>query len=166
MTKEIHQYQSSEKEYIATLKLGATTPSFDSETTENYFYATKHINSELIDKVKPNFIGEIKQYPPIFSAIKVDGKKLYENARKGKQIQIKPRNVRITEMEIKDINLPYINLRISCTKGTYIRSLAYDFGKALNSGAWLYKLERTRIGSNLLKNAISIQDFENMMKYY
>ena len=163
-TKEINQYQAAEKEYIATLKLGATTASYDGETEENYFYPTKHISHELITKTCTRFLGEIEQIPPAFSAIKVKGKKLYESARKGNEVEIKPRKIRINELELMNIDLPYIQLRVSCSKGTYIRSLAYDLGKALNSGAWLYDLKRTKIGSNTLNNALDIQAFQQMMK--
>ena len=163
-TKEIDKYQAAEKEYIATIKLGATTPSYDGETVENYFYATEHINTDLIIKTIRAFIGDIQQNPPIFSAIKVKGKKLYESARKGKDIETKPRNIRIIKLEILGIEMPYVQFRVSCSKGTYIRSLAHDIGKALNSGAWLCKLKRTKIGEYSLKNAIDIQDFEDMMK--
>ena len=163
-TKDINQYQAAEKEYIATLKLGATTASYDGETEENYFYPTKHISHELITKTCTRFLGEIEQIPPAFSAIKVKGKKLYESARKGNEVEIKPRKIRIKELELMNIDLPYIQLRVSCSKGTYIRSLAYDLGKALNSGAWLYDLKRTKIGSNTLNNALDIQAFQQMMK--
>ena len=163
-TKEINQYQAAEKEYIATLKLGATTPSYDGESVENYFYPTKHISDELITKICARFLGEIEQTPPVFSAIKVKGKKLYESARKGNEVEIKPRKIRIYELELMNIDLPYIQLRVSCSKGTYIRSLAYDLGKALNSGAWLCDLQRTKIGSNTLNNALDIQAFQQMMK--
>ena len=163
-TKEIAQYQAAEKEYIATLKLGAITPSYDGETEENYFYPTKHISTELITKTCARFLGEIEQSPPIFSAIKVKGKKLYESARKGNNVEIKPRIIRINELEIINMDLPYIKLRVSCSKGTYIRSLANDIGKAMNTGAWLCELQRTKIGSNTLKNAIEINDFQHMMK--
>jgi tRNA pseudouridine55 synthase len=163
-TKEIDEYQAAEKEYIATIKLGATTPSYDGETAENCFYGTQHINEDLIKKTILTFLGDIQQYPPIFSAIKVGGKKLYESARKGKEVDIKPRSISIKELEILSIQMPYIQLRVACSKGTYIRSLAYDIGKALNSGAWLSKLERTKIGEYSVKNAIDIQYFEKMMK--
>ena len=163
-TKEISQYQAAEKEYIATLKLGATTPSFDGETEENYFYPTKHISKELIISICNRFIGEIEQVPPIFSAIKVKGKKLYESARKGNKVEIKPRTIRINELEIINMDLPYIKLRVSCSKGTYIRSLAHDLGKAMKTGAWLCELQRTKIGSETLNNAIDINDFQQMIK--
>ena len=163
-TKEISQHQAAEKEYIATLKLGATTPSYDGETEETYFYPTKHISKELIISICNRFIGEIEQVPPIFSAIKIKGKKLYESARKGNNVEIKPRIIRINELEIINMDLPYIKLRVSCSKGTYIRSLANDIGKAMNTGAWLCELQRTKIGSNTLKNAIEINDFQHMIK--
>ena len=163
-TKEISKHQAAEKEYIATLKLGATTPSYDGETDETYFYPTKHISKELILSVCNRFIGETEQLPPIFSAIKVKGKKLYESARKGNKVEVKPRIIRINELEIINIDLPYIKLRVSCSKGTYIRSLAHDLGKAMNTGAWLCELKRTKIGSETIKNAIDINDFQQMIK--
>jgi len=163
-TKEIDLYQAAEKEYVATIKLGSTTPSYDGETAENYFFATKHINEELIKKAFLNFLGAIEQYPPIFSAIKVGGKKLYESARKGEEVELKPRSITIQEIELLSINMPYVEFRVSCSKGTYIRSLAFDIGKALNSGAWLCKLQRTKIGEYDLKNAIELHDFQEMMK--
>ena len=115
-TKEIDLYQAAEKEYIATIKLGATTPSYDGETAENYFFATKHINEELIKNALLNFLGAIEQYPPIFSAIKVGGKKLYESARKGEEVVLKPRNITINEIEVLSINMPYVEFRVSCSK--------------------------------------------------
>ena len=163
-TKEISQHQAAEKEYIATLKLGATTPSYDGETEETYFYPTKHISKELIISVCNRFIGEIEQVPPIFSAIKVKGKKLYESARKGNKVEIKPRIIRINELEVINMDLPYVKLRVSCSKGTYIRSLAHDLGKAMNTGAWLSELQRTKIGLNSLKKAIDVNDFQQMIK--
>ena len=163
-TKEISQYQAAEKEYIATLKLGATTPSYDGETEETYFYPTKHISKELINKTCARFLGEIEQIPPIFSAIKVKGKKLYEIARRGNKVDIKPRIIRINELEVINMDLPYIKLRVSCSKGTYIRTLAHDLGKAMKTGAWLCELQRTKIGSETIKNAIEINDFQQMIK--
>ncbi|MEZ7838791.1 MAG: tRNA pseudouridine(55) synthase TruB [Flavobacteriales bacterium] len=162
-TKEIDQYQAAEKEYIGTLKLGATTPSYDGETAENYFFATQHITEEDIKKTMLIFHGEIQQMPPIFSALKVGGKKMYESARKGQEVAIKPRSIHIKELEILSINMPYITFKVACSKGTYIRSLAFDIGKALNSGAWLCKLQRTKIGEYSIDNAIDITNFEEMM---
>jgi tRNA pseudouridine55 synthase len=162
-TKEIDQYQAAEKEYIGTLKLGATTPSYDGETAENYFFATQHITVEDIKKTMLTFHGEIQQMPPIFSALKVGGKKMYESARKGEEVAIKPRSIHIKELEILSINMPYVTFKVACSKGTYIRSLAFDIGKALNSGAWLCKLQRTKIGEYSIDNAIDITNFEEMM---
>ncbi len=162
-TKEIDQYQAAEKEYIGTLKLGATTPSYDGETAENYFFPTQHITEELVKKTMLTFQGEIQQMPPIFSALKVGGKKMYESARKGQEVEIKPRSIHIKDLEVLSIDLPFITFKVTCSKGTYIRSLAYDIGKALNSGAWLCKLERTKIGEYSIKNAIDIKDFEERM---
>lgn len=163
-TKEINQYQAAEKEYIATLKLGATTPSFDGESAENYFYSTKHLTLEFITETCANFIGEIMQAPPIFSAIKVKGKKLYESARSGKEVEIKPRKIHINKLQVMSVNLPFIQIKVSCSKGTYIRSLANDIGKALKSGAWLYNLKRTKIGAKTLNEALEIEAFERMIK--
>ena len=163
-TKEISQHQAAEKEYIATLKFGATTPSYDGETEETYFYPTKHISKELIISVCNRFIGEIEQVPPIYSAIKIKGEKLYEIARKGNKVEIKSRIIRINELEVINMDLPYVKLRVSCSKGTYIRSLAHDLGKAMNTGAWLCELQRTKIGSETIKNAIGINDFQQMIK--
>lgn len=163
-TKEIEHYQAAHKEYIATIKLGASTPSYDGESVENRFYATQHINDDLIKQTLQSFVGDGQQLPPIFSAIKVDGKKLYESARKGKQVELKPRSISIYNMELLSIEMPYVSFRVTCSKGTYIRSLAYDLGMAMGSGAWLSKLQRTKIGENELKNALDIQDFELLMK--
>jgi len=164
MTKEIDQFQAAEKEYIATIKLGATTPSYDGEMVEDRFYATKHINEDLIKTTLQTFTGEIQQYPPMFSALKVGGKKLYEIARKGNEVAVKPRAITISGLEILELDMPYIKLRVTCSKGTYIRSLAYDIGKTLKSGAWLYKLERTRIGNQTIQGAISLKEFEETMR--
>jgi tRNA pseudouridine55 synthase len=163
-TKEIHLYQAQEKEYRATLKLGATTPSYDGETAENYFSPTKHITHGMIKECLRSFLGDTLQRPPIFSALKIGGKKLYESARKGKEVEIKSRTIRIKEIEVEKIEMPYISFRLVCSKGTYIRSLAYDIGRALNCGAWLYKLERTKIGDQDLKSSIDLQDFQEQMK--
>lgn len=162
-TKEIDQYQAAEKEYIGTLKLGATTPSYDGETAENQFFATQHITEGCIKKTMLTFHGDLQQIPPIFSALKVGGKKMYESARKGEKIAINPRSIHIKELEVRSINMPYITFKVACSKGTYIRSLAFDIGKALNSGAWLCKLQRTKIGEYSIDNAIDIANFEEMM---
>lgn len=158
-TKKIDEYQAQTKEYTGTFTLGATTPSYDLETEIDKTYATNHITEVLILETTKQFIGEIEQKPPIFSAIKKDGKRLYELARAGKTTEIKSRKVTVLEFEITKINLPEINFRIVCSKGTYIRSLAYDFGIALNSGAHLSALKRTKIGNFSVENAYSIDAF-------
>jgi len=145
-TKAIDNLQAMTKEYTGTFKLGATTPSYDAETEENAHFAYEHIReTEIHDAVK-QFFGDIQQFPPAFSAIKVEGKPLYLAARKGEEVELKARSISIFEFEISRISLPYVDFRVSCSKGTYIRSLAHDFGKALGSGAYLTALRRTKIG--------------------
>jgi tRNA pseudouridine55 synthase len=158
-TKEIHLYQGQEKEYTGTFTIGATTPSYDLETEIDNTFPTAHITKELIHDTTKQFLGEIDQKPPIFSAIKKEGKRLYELARKGETAEIKSRKVTIDEFEITNINLPNIDFRVVCSKGTYIRSLAYDFGKALHSGGHLSALRRTKIGTFSVEKAKSIEDF-------
>jgi tRNA pseudouridine55 synthase len=162
-TKEIHIYQGQVKEYTGTFTIGATTPSYDLETEIDKTFPTDHISDALIHETTKQFLGEIDQKPPIFSAIKKDGKRLYELARKGETTEIKTRKVTVNEFEITKIDLPKIDFRVVCSKGTYIRSLAFDFGKALNSGAHLSALRRTKIGNFSVENAVSIEDFiENL----
>lgn len=159
-TKRISELQGMEKEYTGTFYIGATTPSYDLETEINETFPTDHVNETLIaDKIQL-FIGEIDQKPPVFSAIKKDGKRLYEHARKGEEVEIASRKTTIHEFEITRIALPEVDFRVVCSKGTYIRSLAYDFGLALNSGAHLTALRRTKIGSYLVENAITPDAFE------
>ncbi|MCB0458485.1 MAG: tRNA pseudouridine(55) synthase TruB [Flavobacteriaceae bacterium] len=162
-TKKIETYQAQEKEYTGTFTLGATTPSYDMETEIDQHYPTEHLSEEIIKKTTENFIGEIEQKPPIFSAVKKDGKRLYELARAGETTEIKPRTITITQFEITNIQLPEVDFRVVCSKGTYIRSLANDFGIALNSGAYLSKLRRTQIGDFSVKDALSIDDFLNQL---
>jgi tRNA pseudouridine55 synthase len=145
-TKKIEEYQGQIKEYTGEITLGATTPSYDLETAIDNTFPVSHITAELINTAKKKFIGEIDQKPPIFSAIKKDGKRLYELAREGKTTIIKSRKITISSFEITKIALPKVNFSVVCSKGTYIRSLASDFGKALNSGAHLSGLRRTKIG--------------------
>ena len=159
MTKQIDTFQGQIKEYTGTIVLGSTTPSFDLETEINETFSTKHISEELIHKTTSQFIGEIEQFPPIFSAIKKDGKRLYEFARAGEAVEIKSRKITIEAFEITKIDGNNLNFRIVCSKGTYIRSLANDFGKALNSGGHLSALRRTKIGSFKVSNALSIDAF-------
>jgi len=158
-TKEIHVYQGQEKEYTGTFTVGATTPSYDLETEVDKTYPTDHITEELLHETTKQFIGDIQQKPPIFSAIKKDGKRLYELARKGETTEINARTVSITEFEITKIDLPEVEFRVVCSKGTYIRSLAYDFGLALNSGAHLSALRRTKIGDFAVENGVSVEQF-------
>ena len=162
-TKQINIYQGQVKEYTGTFTLGATTPSFDLETEIDKSFPTDHITNELLHQTTQQFIGDIQQKPPIFSAIKKDGKRLYELARKGETTEIKSREVTISEFEITKINFPEVEFRVVCSKGTYIRSLANDFGKALNSGAHLSALRRTKIGDFSVKKAVSINEFINSL---
>ena len=162
-TKEIHTYQGQIKEYTGTFVVGATTPSYDLETEIDKTFPTDHITNELLHKTTNHFIGDIQQKPPIFSAIKKDGKRLYELARKGETTEIKSRTVTISEFEITKINFPNVDFRVVCSKGTYIRSLAYDFGQTLGSGAHLSVLRRTKIGDFSVENGVSIENFiENL----
>ena len=158
-TKSIETYQGQVKEYTGTFVLGATTPSYDLETDIDQTFSTKHITKELIHNTTKQFVGKIQQKPPIFSAIKKDGKRLYELAREGKTTEIKTREIEIFEFDITKIDLPNLEFRVVCSKGTYIRSLAYDFGLALNSGAHLSVLRRTKIGNFSVDNALSIDEF-------
>lgn len=161
-TKKISELQGQIKEYTGTITLGATTPSYDLETEVNETFPTEHITDELILETTKQFIGIIDQFPPIFSAIKKDGKRLYEHARAGEEVEIQSRKVEIMEFEITRINLPEVDFRVVCSKGTYIRSLAFDFGKALNSGGHLTTLRRTKIGDFSVDNAIEPLPFEKM----
>ena len=159
MTKQINTFQGQEKEYTGTFTLGSTTPSFDLETEVDKTFSTEHITEDLINATTRQFIGKIEQFPPVFSAIKKDGKRLYEFARAGEDVEIKSRQVEISEFEITAINNLELKFRVVCSKGTYIRSLANDFGKALNSGAHLSELRRTRIGNFKVENALTPEDF-------
>lgn len=163
-TKEINTYQGQIKEYTGTFTLGGTTPSFDLETEIDKTFPTEHITEDIIHKTTEAFIGDIQQYPPVFSAIKKDGKRLYEFARAGEDVEIKSRTVSILEFEITKINDLQLDFRVVCSKGTYIRSLANDFGKALNSGAHLSALRRTKIGDFNVKNGMSIEAFISSLK--
>ena len=159
-TKNISEIQGQAKEYTGTFYIGATTPSYDLETQIDATFPTNHITDELIHETVKQFLGEIDQKPPVFSAIKKDGIRLYEHARAGVEVEIASRKTVIHEFEITKIALPEINFRVVCSKGTYIRSLAYDFGLALKSGAHLTVLRRTKIGNYDVKNAIDVTLFE------
>lgn len=160
-TKQIENLQGQEKEYTGTFTLGATTPSYDLETEIDEKFPIDHLSEKEIREATKNFIGDIQQLPPVFSALKKDGKRLYEYARSGEEVKISARKVNISEFEITAIDLPNVDFRVVCSKGTYIRSLAHDFGKALNSGAHLSALRRTRIGNYTVKDALTVDSFVN-----
>lgn len=164
-TKLIDQLQAHIKEYVAELQLGATTPSYDLEKPIDQTYPTEHINRQLIDEVLTRFRGEIWQVPPTFSAVKIDGKRAYEYARKGEEVEIKPKLLVIDELEVEDFNpeTMVLRIRVVCSKGTYIRALARDIGEALQSGAHLISLCRTRIGDTWLKDTQTIEQFQEML---
>ena len=159
-TKKLNDFQNYDKEYIAKIELGKTTPSFDLETPFDGEFPTEHINKNLIEKVLQNFKGKQEQIPPIFSAKWVNGKRAYEMAREKKEIELKPAEICINDIELLDYNMPFISVRLNCSKGTYVRSFARDLGVKLNSGAYLAGLKRTAIGPFLLNNAIDIEQFE------
>ncbi len=158
-TKRINEFQAQEKEYTAEFTLGATTPSFDLETEVNETFDYNHITQDMLKITTESLTGNILQTPPIYSAIKQDGKRLYEHARKGEDVKIKEKMVHVSKFEIIKVEMPKAHVRIVCSKGTYIRSLAQTFGKNLNSGAHLSQLTRTRIGKFELSQAIDIQEF-------
>ncbi|MDP5157923.1 MAG: tRNA pseudouridine(55) synthase TruB [Flaviramulus sp.] len=164
MTKQIDTFQGQIKEYTGTITLGSTTPSFDLETEINETFATNHITEALIHQTTKQFIGDIQQFPPVFSALKKDGKRLYEFARSGEEVEIKSRMVNISLFEITKIDSINLNFKVVCSKGTYIRSLANDFGKALQSGAHLSALRRTKIGDFNVKKATTIDIFIDTLK--
>tara|TARA_A100001391_G_C5060310_1_gene275858 strand:- start:575 stop:1264 length:690 start_codon:yes stop_codon:yes gene_type:complete len=160
ITKKIDAFQAQEKEYTGTFTLGCTTPSYDLETEIDQTFDISEITSEKIHEATKQFIGEIQQQPPVFSALKKEGKRLYEFARSGEEVEIPFRTITISEFEITKIALPKVDFRVVCSKGTYIRSLANDFGKALNNGAHLSALRRTRIGEFSVEKAVGIEAFE------
>jgi len=158
-TSKIETLQADEKEYIATLKVGATTPSYDLESDEDSQFETEHITRELFDEVLKQFIGTIEQIPPVFSAVNIDGKRAYQYARKGVAVEIKAKTLEVKEIEIVKFALPEVQIRVVCGKGTYIRALARDIGEALQSGAYLTGLRRTRVGDFNLNHALDVNDF-------
>lgn len=159
-TKRIDEFQYKTKEYVATLKLGETTPSFDLEKEIDAVYPTEHITREMVEDVLRSFVGTIQQTPPVFSACKVDGKRAYEMARKGEEVELKAKTLVIDEMELLECALPVIKIRVVCSKGTYIRALARDIGTALRSGAHLIALERTRIGDVTLDKCMPPEEID------
>ncbi|HEY9185315.1 MAG TPA: tRNA pseudouridine(55) synthase TruB [Salegentibacter sp.] len=162
-TKKIQELQGQEKEYTGTISLGSTTPSYDLETEIDQEFPVDHITEKNLNQAVSKFTGEFEQMPPVFSALKKEGKRLYEFARKGEEVKINTRKVEISEFEIDSNRFPEIDFKVVCSKGTYIRSLAYDFGKALNSGAHLSALKRTRIGEYRLENSFSVESFQNFL---
>ncbi|OAV65735.1 tRNA pseudouridine synthase B [Bacteroidales bacterium Barb6XT] len=159
-TKRIDEFQGQTKEYVATLKLGETTPSFDLEKAVDAVYPTAHITRETVEQALQSFTGTIRQIPPVFSACKVEGKRAYELARKGEEVELKAKTLVIDEIELLEYALPVVRIRVVCSKGTYIRALARDIGTALQSGAHLIALERTRIGGVTLDRCLSVDDME------
>ncbi len=160
MTKQIDTYQGMDKVYVGQMKLGATTPSFDKETEEDRHFNLETISEETLLKTTQKFLGEIEQVPPIYSAIKIDGKRAYEHARKKEHREIKPRKVTIHQFNLLNIDLPLVDFYVKSSKGTYIRALARDFGEALNNGAYLTALRRTQIGNFTVNNAYTLEGFK------
>ena len=168
-TKRIEEFQAHTKEYVATLRLGATTPSFDLEKPIDALFSYAHITRQMVEEVLTQFVGTIEQVPPSFSACKVDGVRAYDMARKGRAVELKPKTLVIDDIELLDCNLPDITIRVVCSKGTYIRALARDVGVALQSGAHLTALRRTRVGSLTVDDCLALDDFprwlsDNMAK--
>ena len=158
-TKRIEELQSGTKEYYATIRLGATTPSYDLEKSIDATYPTEHITREMVEQVLERFKGKIEQVPPTFSACKVDGKRAYKMARKGDEVELKPKTLVIDEIELTECNLPDITIRVVCSKGTYIRALARDIGEALQSGGHLIALRRTRVGDYRVEDCLNPEKF-------
>ena len=163
-TKRIEEFMGAQKEYTGTITLGKTTPSYDSETEPDGIFPTDHLTEALLLENTQQFIGNIQQMPPMYSAIKVDGKRLYEHARKGREIEVQPRDVEITKFELTRIAIPEVDFIVQCSKGTYIRSLAYDFGKAVNSGGYLSLLRRTAIGNHNIADALTLDQLLKLIQ--
>lgn len=164
MTKQIDTFQAEEKEYTGTMVLGATTPSYDLETDVDNKFDISQLTGEQLRNNCERFIGDIQQYPPAHSAIKIDGERLYEKARRGEEVELRLRNVTISAFELTRIELPEVDFRVVCSKGTYIRSLVNDFGAALNNGAYLSKLRRTRSGNYRVDDAWEVMELVNMIR--
>lgn len=166
MTKQIETLQAHAKEYVATLQLGATTPSYDMEHEVNEKFPVEHITRELIDKTLPQFVGDIEQIPPTYSAVKVDGKRAFDYRRSGKEVVLKAKNIHIDEIEVLnfDSEKMQLTIRVGCGKGTYIRALARDLGRAMNSGAYLTSLRRTRVGDVKVEDCINYDKFETWLQ--
>lgn len=160
-TKKLAEFQGLPKVYTGTIGLGATTPSYDAETEPDATFPTDNITAEQIELARQQFVGELDQFPPMYSAIKVDGQPLYKKARRGEMVEVKSRKVTINEFAITQVEMPNVDFRVACSKGTYIRSLAHDFGKALNNGAYLKSLRRTKIGQYDIDNAWNLEALIN-----
>jgi tRNA pseudouridine55 synthase len=163
-TKRLQELQGMDKSYTGTIKLGATTPSFDAETEEDEQFPTEHLNEELLTTVAQNLTGDLQQLPPIFSAIKVDGQPLYKKARQGIKVEVKPRPVTVHKFELTRIELPEVDFEVDCSKGTYIRSLAHDLGKNAGSGGYLTALCRTSIGPYKLEDAWDLEELVKILE--
>lgn len=163
-TKRIEEFQAQTKEYVATLRLGATTPSYDLEKPIDAYFPTEHITRAMVEEVLSRFVGTIEQIPPSFSACKVGGVRAYDMARKGRDVELKPKTLVIDEIELLDCSLPDITIRVVCSKGTYIRALARDIGEALGSGAHLTALRRTRVGDIKVDDCIVLDDFPHWLE--
>ena len=164
LTKKIDEFQAQEKEYTGTMTLGATTPSYDLETEIDATFNISHLTEQQIRDNCKNFIGDLDQFPPAHSAVKVDGERLYLKARRGETVELKARKVSISEFEITRIELPEVDFRVVCSKGTYIRSLVYDFGRMLDNGAYLSKLRRTRSGNFHVDSAYEVMELVNHIR--
>ncbi len=162
-TKRIDELQAGTKEYLATIRLGATTPSYDLEKPIDATYPTEHITREMVEQVLERFKGKIEQVPPTFSACKVDGKRAYKMARGGQEVELKPKTLVIDEIELTECNLPDITIRVVCSKGTYIRALARDIGQALESGGHLIALRRTRVGEYKVEDCLNPEKFSEWL---
>lgn len=162
-TKQIEQIQAQEKEYTGTIMLGATTPTYDKEMEPDQLYPWEHITPEMVKQTATGFLGEQMQVPPKYSAVKVEGQRGYAMSRSGKEFELKAKPVFIKEFEITRIDLPQLDFRIVCSKGTYIRSIAFDFGRKLQSGGYLFALTRTRIGNYLLENAVAVKNLIDLL---
>ena len=159
MTKRINEFSGLNKTYVGKMTIGSTTPSYDLETKPNVYYPTEHINKNLIIETAKKFVGKIDQKPPVFSAVKKDGVRLYKLARKGVKVEVEKREIIIHDFLISSINFPEVEFSLTCSKGTYIRSLAHDFGKELGSGAHLSELRRTSIGHYSVDNSLKLMEF-------
>lgn len=164
LTKKIDDYQAQDKEYTGTMILGASTPSYDLETEVDHTYDISEISAEQIRETTEQFTGDLDQYPPAHSAVKIDGERLYMKARRGETVELQTRKVSISVFEITRIELPEVDFRVVCSKGTYIRSLVHDFGKALNNGAYLSSLRRTRSGDFSVENAYGVMELVNHIR--